>query len=417
MPADPIAIMKRPVSPLWRAELTPASTIAPKPIRWLWPGWIARGKLTLLAGAGGSGKTTLAMGLIGTITSGGRWPDGERCQEPGNALIWSSEDDPADTLVPRLMAAGADLARVHIIQGRINALGEREPFDPASDFDLLREAVESIGGAALLLLDPVVNVVKGDMHRANEVRRSLQAVVDFAEQQWCAVLGISHFSKGSGGTSPADRVIGSQAFGALARAVLVAAKQEDSDVRVLARAKSNISDDQGGVGYLVETCTVGDGLETTRVLWGDRIEGSAREILADVENTGEGDGRSELDEACDFLRDLLADGAVPTKRIKADADGAGHSWATIRRAQKVVGAEAIRIGEEGRKGGGTWYWELSCSSPLEHLKRRQPEHVNEPQQPRGFQPYEDDPPELSCSGNTVSTLIENLVIGPDEEGF
>ncbi len=186
---------------------------------------------------------------------------------------------------------------------------------------------------------------------------------------------------------------------------------------MLARAKSNISDDQGGVGYLVETCTVGDGLETTRVLWGDRIEGSAREILADVESTGDGDGRSELDEACDFLRALLADGAVPTKRIKADADGAGHAWATVRRAQKVVGAEAIRIGEEGRKGGGTWYWELSCSSPLEHLKRRQPEHVNETQKPRGFQPYEDDTTELSCSGNTVSALIENLVIGPEEEGF
>ncbi|MFZ5956802.1 AAA family ATPase [Pseudomonas knackmussii] len=417
MSADPIAIMKPPVSPLWRAELTPASSIVPKPIRWLWPGWIARGKLTLLAGAGGSGKTTLAMGLIGTVTSGGRWPDGELCQEPGNALIWSSEDDPADTLVPRLMAAGADLGRVHIIQGWINALGEREPFDPASDFDLLREAVETIGGASLLLLDPVVNVVKGDMHRANEVRRSLQAVVDFAERQWCAVLGISHFSKGSGGASPADRVIGSQAFGALARAVLVAAKQEDSDVRVLARAKSNISDDQGGVGYLVETCTVGDGLETTRVLWGDRIEGSAREILADVEGSGEDDRRSEMDEACDFLRDLLADGPVPTKRIKADADGAGHAWATIRRAQKVVGAEAVRIGEEGKKGGGTWYWELSCSSTSEHLNRTRTEHLKDVQQPRGFQAYLDDDEGLRCSGNTVSTLIENPVIGPDEEGF
>jgi len=411
MPADPIAIMKPPVSPLWRAELTPASTIVPKPIRWLWPGWIARGKLTLLAGAGGSGKTTLAMGLIGTITSGGRWPDGERCQEPGNALIWSSEDDPADTLVPRLMAAGADLARVHIIQGRINALGEREPFDPASDFDLLREAVESIGGASLLLLDPVVNVVKGDMHRANEVRRSLQAVVDFAEQQWCAVLGISHFSKGSGGASPADRVIGSQAFGALARAVLVAAKQEDSDVRVLARAKSNISDDQGGVGYLVETCTVGDGLETTRVLWGDRIEGSAREILADVESTGDGDGRSEIDEACDFLRDLLANGPVSTKQVKADADGAGHAWATVRRAQKALGVVARKQGM-----GGGWAWQLGIEVAHEIPKvlnetpkvlRENSEHLRENVSTfRGCEHVEAAAPQL-----------EEGPIGPEEEGI
>ena len=353
MSAEPIALMTPPSSPKWRAELTPAASIKPVAIRWLWPGWVARGKLTVLAGAGGSGKTTLAIGLIGTLTSGGRWPDGEICREPGNALIWSSEDDPADTLVPRLMASGADLSRVHIIQGRVNGAGEREPFDPATDFDLLREAVEDIGGASLLLIDPVVNVVKGDMHRANDVRRSLQAVVDFAEAHGCAVLGISHFSKGSGGSSPADRVIGSQAFGALARAVLVAAKQDDTETRVLARAKSNISDDQGGVGYVVEPCTVGEGIETTRVLWGDRIEGSARDILAEVESTGDDDQRSEFEEACDFLRDTLQNGPVPTKQIKEDAAGAGLSWATVRRAQKAIGATAKKNGvKEG------WSWQL-----------------------------------------------------------
>jgi hypothetical protein len=106
----------------WRADMTSAASIVPVPIHWLWPGWIARGKLTVLAGAGGSGKTTLAISLIGILTSGGRWPDGERCHEPANVLIWSSEDDPADTLVPRLMAAGANLERVHIIQWRARAI-------------------------------------------------------------------------------------------------------------------------------------------------------------------------------------------------------------------------------------------------------------------------------------------------------
>lgn len=352
-----------PMKRLWRAELTPASSIKPVPIRWLWPGWIARGKLTVLAGAGGSGKTTLAIGLIGTLTSRGRWPDGELCANPGNALIWSSEDDPADTLVPRLMAAGADLSRVHIIQGRVNSAGESEPFDPAADFDLLRDAVELIGGASLLLLDPVVNVVKGDMHRANEVRRSLQSVVDFAEAHQCAVLGISHFSKGSGASSPADRVIGSQAFGALARAVLVAAKQEDSDVRVLARAKSNISNDQGGVGYVVEPCTVGDGIETTRVLWGERIEGSAREILADVEGIGDDGQRSEQEDAEQFLQDLLSAGPVPVKQIKADASGAGFAWRTIERAKKSIGVDAVKVGmKEG------WVWQLGVEDRQESSK-------------------------------------------------
>lgn len=86
-----------------------------------------QGKLHILAGAGGTGKTTLLIGLIATITTGGRWPDGSRCSEPGNALIWSSEDDPADTLIPRLTAAGADMSRVYIIQGRTNAQGDADP--------------------------------------------------------------------------------------------------------------------------------------------------------------------------------------------------------------------------------------------------------------------------------------------------
>lgn len=121
---------------VWKVKTTSAASIKPVAIRWLWPGWLAKGKLHILAGAGGTGKTTLLLGLIATITTGGRWPDGSHCGEPGNALIWSSEDDPADTLVPRLAAAGADLNRVHIIQGRINTQGDADPFDPANDIAL-----------------------------------------------------------------------------------------------------------------------------------------------------------------------------------------------------------------------------------------------------------------------------------------
>lgn len=342
--------------PTWKVKAVRASDIEPIAIRWLWPGWLAQGKLHILAGAGGTGKTTLLLGLAATITTGGRWPDDERCPTPGNCIIWSSEDDPADTIVPRLAAAGADLRRVHIIQGRINEQGEAEPFDPATDFDLLRATAEEIGGVSLLMLDPVVSAIKGDMHKANDVRRALQCVVDFAEAQSCAVVGISHFAKGTAGGSPAERVVGSQAFSALARTVLVAAKQEDSDLRVLARAKSNIGTDEGGVSYVIEATTLDTKrgpIETTRVLWGDKLEGNARDILGDVESSGEDGNRSELEEACDFLRDLLANGPVPTKQVKADADGAGHAWATVRRAQKVIGAEARK-----QEMGGGWAWQL-----------------------------------------------------------
>jgi len=352
----------------WRANAIQATSITPTAIHWAWPGWLALGKLTILAGAGGTGKTTLTIGLAATITSGGRWPDGEPCRERRSVVIWSSEDDASDTIVPRLIASGADLSKVYILQGRVNGLGEVEPFDPAKDIDLLAAEMERIGDVGLIMIDPIVSAVSGDMHRANDVRRALQGLVDLAEQHDCAVLGITHFSKGSADKNPAERVLGSQAFGALARTVLVAAKQEDSELRVLARAKSNIAVDDGGCSYTIEECTVGSGITTTRVLWGGKIEGTAREILADVESQNQDERRTELDEACDFLRDLLSAGPVPVNQIKKDADGNGLTWATVRRAQKTIGAVAKKEG--GNFGGGKqqWVWRLSAEGAQDRLK-------------------------------------------------
>ncbi len=323
--------------------------IKPLPITWLWPGWVPAGKLTILAGAAGTGKTTLALALAAVVTAGGCWPDGSECAGGGNVLIWSSEDVADDTLVPRLIASGADLARCHFIEG-IAQDGESVPFDPSQDIPDLRRAAEAIGGVSLLLIDPIVSAVAGDMHRANDVRRSLQAVVDFADAHGCAVIGITHFAKGGAGKSPQDRVIGSQAFGALARMVLVTAKEEGSNRRVMARAKSNIAPDDGGVAYSLELATIAGGIEATHAVWAGAIEGTAREILGDVEHDDSEGGGERLD-AEQFLRDLLADGPLPTRQIKADADGAGYSWATIRRAQKALGVAAVK---GGMKEGWTW---------------------------------------------------------------
>lgn len=332
-------------------KLRCGASITPQPITWLWEGWLPAGKLTILAGAAGTGKTTLTLSLAATLTAGGRWPDGKPAKAKGNVLIWSSEDNPDDTLVPRLIAAGADMSRCHFIDG-IAENGQSVPFDPSQDIGELHKAVQRIGGVSLLIIDPIVSAVAGDMHRANDVRRSLQAVVDFAEVHKCAVVGITHFAKGGAGKSPQERVIGSQAFGALARMVLVAAKEEDGDRRVLARAKSNIAPDDGGVSYCLDLVNIGGGMEATRARWEGVIEGTAREILGDVEYDEDNEA-GEREDAEQFLRGLLADGPVPTKQIKADADGAGYSWATIRRAQRTLGITARK---DGMKGG--WRWEL-----------------------------------------------------------
>lgn len=343
----------------WRADSIQASSIKPLAIRWLWQHWIALGKLTLLAGAGGAGKTTATISFAATITCGGRWPDGEIFNERRSVIIWSSEDDPADTIVPRLMAAGADLNKVYILQGRINGLGESMPFDPAKDIDLLAAELDRIGDVGMIMIDPIVSAVAGDMHRANDVRRALQSLVDLAEQYSCAVLGITHFSKGSAGNSPSERVLGSQAFGALARTVLVAAKEEDSDLRVLARAKSNIATDSGGCSYVIEQCTVGDGIQTTRVLWGDKIEGSAREILANVERI-EGDEETDNDDPAEVLHRILSHGKLTAKEAtKAMADN-GYSAKQTRTARGKIG---VVINRDGFGKDSKVYWSLPSYMP------------------------------------------------------
>jgi len=134
--------------------------------------------------------------MAATVTSGGRWPDGSRC-ERGHALIWSGEDDPADTLLPRLIAAGADKSRVHFISGtRTN--GELLPFDPSTDMVQLAEKATHIGNVRLIVVDPVVYAVTGDSHNNTDVRRALAAAGRPRIEHWAALVGISHFSKPAG---------------------------------------------------------------------------------------------------------------------------------------------------------------------------------------------------------------------------
>ncbi len=333
--------------------LTCGSDLTPAPVRWLWPNWLALGKVHILAGAAGVGKTTMALAFKATVTIGGRWPDGSRC-EPGNVLIWSGEDDVADTLLPRLLAAGADRARCFFVSGaRVD--GEVLPFDPARDMGQLLAAVEKIGGIKLLIVDPVVSAVTGDSHKNTEVRRALQPLVDLAAACDCALLGITHFSKAGQGTDPTLRVIGSVAFGAVARVVLVAAKvkgEDGTDRRILARSKSNIGPDDGGFEYHLEQIEVDafPGIEASRIAWGKAVEGSARELLIDPNDEAD---EAPRDGATDFLKEVLKDGPMPTKAVKAEALESGHTWRTVRRA-----ADELMVIK--KKGGMTegWYWQL-----------------------------------------------------------
>ena len=339
-------------------EILRGSDIEPEAVDWIWSGWLAAGKMHVLGGAPGTGKTTIAMSLAGTVTTGGRWPDGSKSPQ-GNVVIWSGEDDPRDTLIPRLILSGADLSRVYFIAD-VREGNEKRSFDPARDMAVLKRKLAEIGDVRLLIVDPIVSAVAGDSHKNAEVRRSLQPLVDLAGAMRCALLGITHFSKGTGGRDPVERLTGSLAFGALARVVLVAAKQQEDgedgrSVRIFLRAKSNIGPDDGGFEYDLQQgeLKTHPGIFSSSVSWGIALEGGARELLATADTTDSDGEGGTMSDAKLFLSDLLADGPLPTKAIRADADGAGYTWATIRRAQKAL---EIDVHKEGMKGG--WHWSL-----------------------------------------------------------
>jgi putative DNA primase/helicase len=355
-----------------RAVMVKASTLTPEPIRWLWPGWLARGKLHILAGAPGTGKTTIAISLAATLSAGGRWPDGTR-SAAASVVVWSGEDDAGDVLQPRLALAGADLDRVRFLTG-ISEQGKDRSFDPAHDIASLRDAL--VGqGVQLLIIDPIVSAIAGDSHKNAEVRRGLQQLVDLAVEMGVAVLGITHLSKGTAGRDPLERVTGSLAFGAVARVVFIAAKNQDQgddgrDDRLFVRVKSNIGADGDGFAYGVEQGEIPScpGVIGSAIRWGEALHGEARELLADADASPDASGDSMTD-AKTFLADLLAAGPVPVKAIRADAEGAGYSWGTIRRAQSAIGVEAVKQG--GNFGGPSqkWVWRMpTTGAPPKMLK-------------------------------------------------
>lgn len=331
-------------------QIVNMSAIKAQAINWLWAGWLPLGKLTILAGAGGCGKTNLLLALIATITTKGIFPDGSKCADTGRVLIYSTEDDPNDTLLPRLIANGADLSKIDFIAGRINEKGEREPFDPTKDLPLLYDYAKQNPDIKLLMIDPIISAVGGDANKATDVRRSLQVLVDFGQEFNCAVVGITHFAKGTSGSSPAERIIGSQAFTALARMVWSAAKREDEGDCILVRAKSNISTLDGGIKYQVEPETVLENIETTKTVWLGTIEGTAKELLNEAEST-EGSG-STVDLAKEFLIDLLSPvEKMPASEVQEEAKNAGYSVASIRRAKDNLNIKPF-------KEGSAWYWKL-----------------------------------------------------------
>lgn len=333
------------------------SEIQAKPIRWLWPGRIARGKVTMLAGHPGLGKSQLTANLAAIITTGGIWPVDKTQCEPGNVIFISAEDDAEDTMRPRLEAAGAVLERVYILDAVRDESGTRpRAFNLARDILRLGEMLSHFGDVAMVVIDPITAYLGGtDSHKNADMRALLSPLGELAAKHGAAVVCVSHLNKGGGGEALL-RVTGSLAFVAASRAAfLIVRDNEDKHRRLLLPIKNNIGNDESGLAFSVESYSLPGGIETSRVSW----EGEPVTITADeaMSPPGDSEERSALDDAKEFLSNLLADGPLSSRQIKGDAEGAGYAWRTIQRAHKALGIDAYK---SGMKEG--WLWRLPAKS-------------------------------------------------------
>jgi len=337
-----------------------ASDVKLKKYDWLWNSYLVRGKFHVVAGAPSGGKTTLMLKLCAIASSGGTWPDGEQAKV-GKVLIWSSEDDFNDTLAPRLKAMGANLSNVHFIEGVVDAITvKRRSFDPSTDMPALQRAVQRIGDVSLILIDPVVSFVTGDSHKNAEVRRGLQPLVDLAQECGAALIGISHFTKGTSGRDPVERVTGSLAFGALARVVFAVAKRVDEESneteRIFVRAKSNIGPSDGGFKFTIDQVRLPapDDMDATAVTWGEPLEGTARDLLKEAEGAGESSSKTE--DAAELIQETIRTkgGAASATDLHAALKAAGIGKHNRYRAIDKLLVEQHRIERVRYVENGPW---------------------------------------------------------------
>jgi putative DNA primase/helicase len=347
-----------------------AAEIEPERIDFLWPGRIARGKHTAIAGEPGGGKSQLSVYVAATLSRGGEWPCDEGRAPIGNVIIFNAEDGAADTVVPRLIAVGADLDRVHIVSAVLQEDGKgRRAFNLQADLALLEEKIEEIGDVALVIIDPISSYMgKTDSHKNAEVRGALEPLSEMAARLNVAILSITHFSKsGSGNSNKAlHRFIGSIAFTGAPRAAFAVIEDTENEGRVLfLPVKNNMVSKPQGLAYrLVQVFVDEDkGILASHVTWDNEpVSVSADEAL----HASEGN-RSAAAEAEDFLRDRLADGlVVPAKDAEEHAHALGIAPRTLKRARKKLGVIAEKSGlKEG------WTWRLppeECQTPPKSAK-------------------------------------------------
>jgi RecA-family ATPase len=329
-------------------HMTPASTVTPRRVTWLWDDRVPAGEITLTPGAGGIGKSTFHAWLVARVTKG-ELP-GIQYGYPRGAIICASEDSRERTIVPRLIAAGADLAKVYFVDVKVD--DEDDRLILPVDVDALAKQIERFD-VAVVSLDPVMSLISGqiDTHKDSDVRRALEPLSKLANHSGCAILGNSHFNKAMS-SDPMQRMTGSAAFAQVVRSVLAFARDDDSDTCVMSQVKSNLGRlDLPSLAYRIDSVEIATSDGPTSV--GRFVQtGESQRSVQDLLGESSSHAQLKRSEAESFLRQILKDGPMKVSEVQAAATEAGISKKTLRTARERV----TDCNKEGMKNG--WNWSL-----------------------------------------------------------
>lgn len=339
-------------------------------IDWLWPNRIPLGMLSLFAGIGGSGKSTLSLYMAAQITTGRAWVDDPTTpREPGDVILLSAEDSPGNIIVPRLMAMQANLSRVCILKGTKVTLPDGtsglvgiEDLSKTGDLDMLIETLDKTPNPKLVVIDPYTAYMGGSDSNSNtEVRSFLRPLAEIAADYNIAVLGITHLNKNQ--DLAADyRILGSVGQQNAARMVwLVAADQEDFDRRFFVWLKGNLAPRHHGLAYRLMSVPVStpDGRTSPQPTCNFEREPiflTASELLA-PQKSPKGRPKKQTD-ASEWLESFLSEGPVDAKMVYEEGQALGYSKRTLERVKKSMGIMVIPIRNDNDLKVIRWEWRL-----------------------------------------------------------
>jgi len=336
-----------------QARLTCLADVEPESIDWLWRGRIALGKLTLIAGRPGCGKSFITCDLAARVSLGSLLPDCTLTRfATGDVVMMSCEDGLADTIVPRVLAAGADRLRIHKLDAVTVSSNGKEATVAMSlaHVDVIEQGLDQFPDCKLLVVDPLGGFIgaKVDTSQDNQVRAALEGLRELVERRRIACVLIAHTRKASV-TYADDAILGSRAFSGLVRQVWHLCEDDnDRERKLLLPGKVNLCGaTRTGLAFRIE--------DPGRLVWEpDPVLMHADDFIASTSSSSSrGQTAPQRTAAMEWLSELLRNGAVESDTVKTQAGQAGLSWGTVRRAKDDLGIVPFK-----REFSGRWMWQL-----------------------------------------------------------